>query len=119
MRFYPRKHRSKRPGKLTVAAATDVAAVAISHRLYIFDKKSHLKFLIDSGSDVSCLPVTDKTKNLKPDSLELFAANNSKIRTYGTKLINVDLGLRRNFNWKFLIADVPTPIIGAGFFTTF
>lgn len=56
---------------------------------------------------------------MRPDSLELFAANNTKINTYGTKLLNVDLGLRRSFNWKFLIASVPMPIIGADFLENF
>lgn len=75
--------------------------------------------MIDSGSDVSCIPLTDKFKRYKPDKLQLFAANNSKIHTYGTKLINVDLGFRRNFTWKFLIATVPVPIIGADFLQHF
>lgn len=51
--------------------------------------------------------------------MQLFAANNSKVYTYGSKLLNVDLGLRRNFTWKFLIANVPVPIIGADFLQNF
>ena len=82
-------------------------------------KKTHLKFLVDSGSDVSCLPAPKAVKNLQPDPLQLFAANNSKILTYGSKLLNIDLGLRRNFNWKFLIATVPIAIIGADFLEHF
>ena len=80
---------------------------------YIFDKKLHLKFLVDFGSDVSCIPLTKASKKLHPDSLELFAVHNTKIYTYETKLFNVDFGLRCNFSWKFLIAFVSIPIIGA------
>lgn len=116
-------HRNRQgAGKLIEAqniSSTGFVHSLASSRLFLFDKKSHLKFLIDSGSDVSCIPASDKCKFMRPDPLQLFAANNSKIHTYGTKLVNVDLGLRRNFTWKFLIADVPTPIIGADFLQHF
>ncbi|GFQ79625.1 hypothetical protein TNCT_501881 [Trichonephila clavata] len=72
-----------------------------------------------SGSDVSCLPVPEMFKKLSPEPLQLFAANNSKILTYGSKLLNIDLGLRRKFSWKFLIASVSITIIGADFLENF
>ncbi|GFY41310.1 hypothetical protein TNIN_214341 [Trichonephila inaurata madagascariensis] len=59
------------------------------------------------------------TKKLSPEPLQLFAANNSKILTYGSKLINIDLELQRNFSWKFLIASVSIPIIRADFLENF
>lgn len=68
---------------------------------------------------MSCIPLPKTAQKLRPDALELFAANNTRIHTYGTKLLNVDLGLRRSFNWKFLIASVPVPIIGADFLENF
>ncbi|GFQ75573.1 gag-pol polyprotein [Trichonephila clavata] len=58
-------------------------------------------------------------KKLSPEPLHLFAANNSIILTYGSKLLNINLGLRRKFSWKFLIASVPIPIIGADFSENF
>ncbi|GFR05290.1 gag-pol polyprotein [Trichonephila clavata] len=70
-------------------------------------------------SDVSCLLVPEMFKKLSPEQLQLFAANNSNILTYGSKLLNIELGLRRNFSWKFLIASVPIPIIGAHFLENF
>ena len=66
-------------------SATLLPTANKSCRLYVFDKKSHLKFLVDSGSDVSCIPPPKTTKKLHPDSLELFAANNTKIHAYGIK----------------------------------
>ncbi|GFQ99397.1 peptidase A2 domain-containing protein [Trichonephila clavata] len=108
----------KKSGKLkpavAVLAANKPTAIRQS-RLFVFDKNTSLKFLVDSGSDVSCLPVPEMFKKLSPEPLQLFAANNSKILSYGSKLLNIDLGLRRNFSWKFLIASVPIPIIGADF----
>lgn len=46
-------------------------------------------------------------------SYVLTAANGSVIHTYGTLKLHLDLGLRRDFSWNFLVADVDRPIIGA------
>lgn len=109
-------------GKLTGAqnvSSTGCVHSLASSRLFLFDKRSHTKFLIDSGSDVSCIPVPNTATKLNPDSFELIAANNTKIYTYGSKMLDVNLGLRRSFKFKFLIASVPTPIIGADFLSHF
>ena len=88
-------------------------------RLYIEDKRSGLKFLIDTGADVSIIPPSLKDKFLIMDEIKLYAANGTKINTYGSKLVYVDFGLNRTFKWKFLIASVPKPIIGADFLQHF
>lgn len=49
--------------------------------------------------------------------MKLFAANGTEIKIYGTTTQKVNIGLRREFLWSFLIADVTTPIIGADFIT--
>lgn len=51
----------------------------------------------------------------RDQSFELSAANGSIISTYGSKLLNVDLGLRRKFSHIFILASVSRPIIGADF----
>lgn len=43
----------------------------------------------------------------------MYAANGTPIRTYGSEVKTLNLGLRRPFTWEFLIADVTRPIIGA------
>lgn len=89
-------------------------------RLFIFDKFSNNHFLIDTGSDLSIIPPTLKDKNKQShNSINLYAANGSIIKTYGQKTITITLGLRRNFEWSFIIADVVKPIIGADFLTHF
>lgn len=90
------------------------ATITKLYYLNIYDEKSHLKFLINSASDVSYILLTNNVKKLKPDSLQ-FAASNSKIYTYVSKHMNVDLGLQLNFIWKFLIVNIPVSIIGADF----
>ena len=106
-------------GKRTsVASVATVAAGAKSSRLFIFDRSSHVRFLIDTGSEISVLPAS-RFKHLKSSTIQLFAANGSTIRTYGQKMVKLDLNLRRCFTWSFIIADVTTAIIGADFLKAF
>ena len=44
-----------------------------------------------------------------------MAANNSTINTYGNSKRVVDVGLKREYPWTFIEADVKQPIIGADF----
>ena len=50
------------------------------------------------------------------DSLPLVTANNSTITTYGTNKRIVDVGLKREYSWTFIVADVKQPILGVDFF---
>ena len=52
-------------------------------------------------SDAACLP--------------LVAANKTTINTYGNCRSVVDVGLKRDYAWTFIVADVKQPIIGADF----
>lgn len=78
------------------------------------DRKSGQTFLIDSGADLSLVPVLSKSRS-RPSQMRLFAANNTFIDTFGEASRILDFGLRRIFPWNFCIADVPYPIIGADF----
>lgn len=85
----------------------------------IFDKSSGIRFLIDTGSDVSIIPATRVEKTRRPSIFLLHAANGTNIRTYGSKFVATDLGLRRKFSWNFLRADVTSAIIGADYLAHF
>ncbi|KAI5731471.1 hypothetical protein M8J77_010485 [Diaphorina citri] len=80
--------------------------------------KTGMSFLIDTGACMSLLPprLIDKS-HIQP--LVLFAANNTQIKTYGKRLLYVDLRLRRQFPFVFTIADVTKPILGADFLQEF
>lgn len=97
--------------------AGKTATLSKSRRLFIFDKLSNNHFLIDTGSDLSIIPPTlkDKTKYKNSYTSELYAANGTRIKTYGQKTLTVTLNTRRNFEFSFCIADVSKPIIGADF----
>ncbi|GFX01872.1 retrovirus-related Pol polyprotein from transposon 297 [Trichonephila clavipes] len=88
-------------------------------RLFLLNRKSGQKFLIDSGSEICVIPPSP-TMNKSPQSnFSLFAANNTKIPAYGMVRKELNLGLRRPFIWTFIIADVSSPIIGADFLKHF
>ncbi|XP_051173384.1 uncharacterized protein LOC127289472 [Leptopilina boulardi] len=76
-----------------------------SRRLFVTDESSKTRFLID----------TELPQPRAKTTYELFAANGTVIPTYGTQILNLSLGLRRQFTWRFVIADAEKPIIGADF----
>lgn len=89
---------------------------ARSKRLFVLDKTNQFNFLIDTGADVSTIPVTkEQRKSLKPHFANLYAANGTPIEIFGTKTLKINLNLRREFSWSFIITDVSSPIIGADF----
>jgi hypothetical protein len=78
-------------------------------RLFIKDRRSKQRFLVDTGSDLCVFP-----RKLVPGRQErvnygLFAANGTTIPTYGWISLSLNLGLRRDFTWRFVVADVQTP----------
>jgi len=86
-----------------------------SSRLLIYDPLSRLIFLIDSGADLSVIPNKLFGITTKDATPNLSAANNTVIDTYGTKLLEISLGLRRSFHHTFILASVDRPILGADF----
>lgn len=73
-----------------------------------------MRYLIDTGADISVLS-SRKFSSSIPTEYKLYAANGTKINTYGEKTLVLDLGLRRPFRWTFIVADVRQSIIGADF----
>lgn len=70
---------------------------------------------MDTGADVSVYPHGSLRERRTPTSYQLFAANGSTINTYGYKVLCLNFGLRRQFVWKFIVADVKQPILGMDF----
>jgi hypothetical protein len=85
-----------------------------SYRLFVTDKTTRLSFLIDTGANISVIP---KSKGItaKPLPFTLYAANSTIIPTYGEKTLTLDFNLRRPYKWRFIVAAVSKPIIGADF----
>lgn len=96
-------------------AADDCPPTPPNGRLFVTDSRSKTQFLIDTGSDLCVYPRTALHDRREKTNYQLCAANGSNINTYGYVQFNIDLGLRRDFKWKFVVADVTKPIIGIDF----
>uniref|UniRef100_A0A1A9UWK7 Peptidase A2 domain-containing protein n=1 Tax=Glossina austeni TaxID=7395 RepID=A0A1A9UWK7_GLOAU len=81
----------------------------------LFGKNNILKYLIDNGAEISVLPAIKLSDKMNSFDISFTTANGSSIRTYGKNLLNLDINLRREFRFAFLIAEVLRPIIGAVF----
>lgn len=102
-----------KPDQQSVAAATDCQET--SRRLFVTDRVTKRRLLIDTGSDLCCYPHSWLPSRREATNYDLSAANGSCIRTFGTINLKLNLGLRRDFAWQFVIADVSTAIIGSDF----
>ncbi|GFX70429.1 transposon Ty3-I Gag-Pol polyprotein [Trichonephila clavipes] len=105
----------------TIDAAASPAADILGRKsqLFVKDRETGCQFLVDSGEDVSILPWTKKKGECQASQYKLYAANGTEIPTYGLKILTLDLGLRRPFQWPFIIAKVKRGIIGADFLRKF
>ncbi|GBM34504.1 Transposon Ty3-G Gag-Pol polyprotein [Araneus ventricosus] len=111
-----KNHKKIRKTQVCSKSATNSAAEnekeCRKFRLFVRDR-SNLRFLVYSEADVSIIPATSQNK--KKAEYLLYAANGTEISTYGIKMLNLDLGLRLDFQFLFIIADVTKGILGAAF----
>ena len=85
---------------------------------HLYDPLSNITFLVDTGAAVSVIPASDITKQL-PVTANLYAANDTTIPVYKRHTLEMELGLRRSFQWTFYVAAVSQPILGADFLTAY
>ena len=98
--------------------ATAVAGpIPISRLFYVHDRLNDLRFLIDTGAEVSVIPPPKGMHS--PSAFSLQAANGTRISTFGNRSLTLDLGLRRRFQWVFIQANVHSPILGIDFLSHF
>lgn len=93
--------------------ATSVAGLTSSRLFYITDPSTKLRFLVDTGAEVSIITPSHFERHYRQTNITLQAVNSTPIATYGKRSLSLDLGLRRIFHWIFIIADVKTPILCA------
>lgn len=79
----------------------------VYRRLFFTDQDSIIKFLIDTEADLCVYPrMLTRGRHSERTTYELYVANNSVIATYGFITLTLDLGLRRDFTWRFVVADI-------------
>ena len=104
-------------GKLEALPVLELVngGVPLKFRLHIVDKDSGIQFPVDSGADISVVPRKAFKRLHTLTAVKLYAANRIQIDTYGNKLPEFSLRLRRSFKWKFVVADISGAILGADF----
>nr|VZI50186.1 unnamed protein product [Spirometra erinaceieuropaei] len=65
------------------------------------------------------IPPTPADRRCPNHGLYLQAVNSFPVTTFGFRSLSLDIGLRRVFPWIFVVADVPTAILGADFLAAF
>ena len=76
---------------------------------YVTDRLSKTSFLVDTGADV--YPRSRLRGRWTHSSYELFAANVTTVRKYGCITLRQDYTLRREFSWRFVVADLNGQLI--------
>jgi hypothetical protein len=106
-------------GKLArqTSAAANICTTTTG-RLFVIDRSSKQRFLIDTGSDRCVFPSKLVPQRRERVNYDPCAANGT-ISTYGWLPFSLNLGLRRDFTWRFVVADVTHPLIGADFLSHF
>ena len=97
----------------SVKAANDDGLA--SRRIFVTDRNSRISYLIDTSAHICVFPRSKLHGPVSKSEYELFAANGTRITTYATVAINLNLSLRRAFKRNFTVAHVKTPIIGMDF----
>ena len=81
----------------------------------IRDSISNMRFLVDTGAEVSIIPPTRMECSRPHTTFSLQAVDGSRITTYCVCSCTLNIGLRRAFRWVFIVANVTRAIIGADF----
>lgn len=72
--------------------------------LFFCDCSTNTRYLVDTGADISVLPVSHADRKFVTD-LKLHTVNNSNQHLWERQLV-LNLGLRRLFRWRFIVANV-------------
>ena len=100
--------------KLVSRLPAPVAACPSINTFFLIDPDTSHRYLVDTGASLSLFPKSHTRRNLSKSNQTLRAANGSSIATYGTTELPITInGVK--YSWKFLVADVFLPILGADF----
>jgi hypothetical protein len=83
-----------------------------SGRLFVKDRVHKQRYLVETGSDLCVFPRKVLPRRRERTDYTMYAANGTTIPTYGWISQSLNLGLRREFTWRFVVPDIQLPIIG-------
>ena len=82
--------------------------------LFLKNKLSSAKFLVDMGASVSVFPHLPCSHSAPGSGVQLRMAESSPMNTYGSRSLALQFG-SRCFEWSFLLANVSMLILGSDF----
>jgi hypothetical protein len=83
------------------------------------DRSTKRQFLVYTGSDLCVYSRRLNPRRRERANSDLCAANGTTIHTYRWLPLSLNFGLRRDFTWRFVVADVTHPIICVDFLSHF
>ena len=92
----------KRAGRASLVATASGLKDGL---LFVWDKVSGDRFLVDTGAEVSVFPATGLITGTKQPGTSLVVANGSTIKTYWTRTIPLRF-VSKQYTWDFIIAEV-------------
>ena len=87
--------------------------------MWVMDRASRMRFLVDTGAVVSVIPAPSPQVTHRHPAYDLLAADGTPIPSYGTHTLHLSLTPREVFTWDFVVAGVTHPILGLDFLTKF
>ena len=85
-----------------------------SSLMFLMNKLSGNRFLVNTGASVSVFPHSSRRPTAPSVGVQLKTADGTTMNTFGTRRLALQFGSRR-FEWNFLLANVSMPILGADF----
>jgi hypothetical protein len=110
-------HQQRKPTQQTSPAAHECSTT--TGRLITTDRSTKRQFLVDTDFDLCVYPRRLIPRRRERANYDLCAANGTTIHTNGWLPLSLNFGLRRDFTWRFVVADVTHPIIGVDFLSHF
>ena len=90
-----------------------------SRLFFVTDRNNRTRFLVVTGAAVSVIPPSRFDLRTRGNGPKLEAVNNTPIVTFGQRSLTLNIGLRLAYQCIFVVADVPTAILGADFLRHF
>jgi hypothetical protein len=85
----------------------------------VTDCVTKTRYLVDTGSELCVFPRKLLPERRARIDYSLYADNGTTIPIYGWTSRSLNLGLRHDFTWRFIVAEVELPIIGVDFLAHF
>ena len=99
----------KQPG--WVLMVTNNNGPSLSRLLFVTERTSGLRFLVDTGAEVSVLPVCQLFHSSPPAGSPLQAVNNSSIVTFGMASRTLNLGIRWIYSAQVVAIFGPSELL--------